>query len=121
MIPSNANNPNSNGAAELVGGIAYIAVDTPGGLIVPSIKHADQLSLRGVAATTGVALKVRREWRQATQPLIHVHREAIARQLAVVGNVDAKLDLFVNDVDDAVADVNRQSSLVVRLARGARR
>jgi 2-oxoglutarate dehydrogenase E2 component (dihydrolipoamide succinyltransferase) len=28
-----------------------IAVDTPGGLIVPSIKHADQLSLRGVAAT----------------------------------------------------------------------
>ncbi len=27
-----------------------IAVDTPGGLIVPSIKHADQLSLRGVAA-----------------------------------------------------------------------
>jgi 2-oxoglutarate dehydrogenase E2 component (dihydrolipoamide succinyltransferase) len=28
-----------------------IAVDTPGGLIVPSIKHADQLSLRGVAST----------------------------------------------------------------------
>ncbi len=28
-----------------------VAVDTPGGLIVPSIKHADQLSLRGVAAT----------------------------------------------------------------------
>jgi 2-oxoglutarate dehydrogenase E2 component (dihydrolipoamide succinyltransferase) len=28
-----------------------IAVDTPGGLIVPSIKHADQLSLRGVAGT----------------------------------------------------------------------
>ena len=28
-----------------------IAVDTPGGLIVPSIKHADQLSLRGVAAS----------------------------------------------------------------------
>jgi 2-oxoglutarate dehydrogenase E2 component (dihydrolipoamide succinyltransferase) len=28
-----------------------IAVDTPGGLIVPSIKHADQLSLRGIAAT----------------------------------------------------------------------
>jgi 2-oxoglutarate dehydrogenase E2 component (dihydrolipoamide succinyltransferase) len=27
-----------------------IAVDTPGGLIVPSIKHADQLSLRGIAA-----------------------------------------------------------------------
>ena len=27
-----------------------VAVDTPGGLIVPSIKHADQLSLRGVAA-----------------------------------------------------------------------
>lgn len=27
-----------------------IAVDTPGGLLVPSIKHADQLSLRGVAA-----------------------------------------------------------------------
>ena len=27
-----------------------IAVDTPGGLIVPGIKHADQLSLRGVAA-----------------------------------------------------------------------
>jgi 2-oxoglutarate dehydrogenase E2 component (dihydrolipoamide succinyltransferase) len=27
-----------------------IAVDTTGGLIVPSIKHADQLSLRGVAA-----------------------------------------------------------------------
>jgi 2-oxoglutarate dehydrogenase E2 component (dihydrolipoamide succinyltransferase) len=27
-----------------------IAVDTAGGLIVPSIKHADQLSLRGVAA-----------------------------------------------------------------------
>jgi 2-oxoglutarate dehydrogenase E2 component (dihydrolipoamide succinyltransferase) len=28
-----------------------IAVDTPGGLIVPSIKHADQLSLRGIAST----------------------------------------------------------------------
>jgi 2-oxoglutarate dehydrogenase E2 component (dihydrolipoamide succinyltransferase) len=28
-----------------------IAVDTPGGLIVPSIKHADQLSLRGVASS----------------------------------------------------------------------
>ena len=27
-----------------------VAVETPGGLIVPSIKHADQLSLRGVAA-----------------------------------------------------------------------
>jgi 2-oxoglutarate dehydrogenase E2 component (dihydrolipoamide succinyltransferase) len=27
-----------------------VAVDTPGGLIVPSIKHADQLSLRGIAA-----------------------------------------------------------------------
>jgi len=27
-----------------------VAVDTPGGLIVPSIKHADQLSLRGMAA-----------------------------------------------------------------------
>lgn len=27
-----------------------VAVDTPAGLIVPSIKHADQLSLRGVAA-----------------------------------------------------------------------
>jgi 2-oxoglutarate dehydrogenase E2 component (dihydrolipoamide succinyltransferase) len=27
-----------------------VAVDTPGGLIVPSIKHADQLSLRGLAA-----------------------------------------------------------------------
>ncbi len=27
-----------------------IAVETPGGLIVPSIKHADQLSLRGIAA-----------------------------------------------------------------------
>ena len=27
-----------------------IAVDTPGGLIVPSIKHADQLSLRGIAS-----------------------------------------------------------------------
>lgn len=26
-----------------------IAVDTPGGLIVPSIKHADELSLRGIA------------------------------------------------------------------------
>lgn len=26
-----------------------VAVDTPGGLIVPSIKHADELSLRGVA------------------------------------------------------------------------
>lgn len=26
-----------------------IAVDTPGGLVVPSIKHADQLSLRGLA------------------------------------------------------------------------
>jgi 2-oxoglutarate dehydrogenase E2 component (dihydrolipoamide succinyltransferase) len=28
-----------------------VAVDTPGGLIVPSIKHADQLSLRGIAAS----------------------------------------------------------------------
>jgi 2-oxoglutarate dehydrogenase E2 component (dihydrolipoamide succinyltransferase) len=27
-----------------------IAVDTPGGLVVPSIKHADQLSLRGIAS-----------------------------------------------------------------------
>jgi 2-oxoglutarate dehydrogenase E2 component (dihydrolipoamide succinyltransferase) len=27
-----------------------VAVDTPAGLIVPSIKHADQLSLRGIAA-----------------------------------------------------------------------
>ncbi|UQA55066.1 dihydrolipoamide acetyltransferase family protein [Polyangium aurulentum] len=27
-----------------------VAVDTPGGLIVPSIKHADQLSLRGLAS-----------------------------------------------------------------------
>jgi 2-oxoglutarate dehydrogenase E2 component (dihydrolipoamide succinyltransferase) len=27
-----------------------VAVDTPGGLIVPSIKHADQLSLRGIAS-----------------------------------------------------------------------
>jgi hypothetical protein len=27
-----------------------VAVDTSGGLIVPSIKHADQLSLRGIAA-----------------------------------------------------------------------
>lgn len=27
-----------------------VAVDAPGGLIVPSIKHADQLSLRGVAS-----------------------------------------------------------------------
>ncbi|MDI1477724.1 dihydrolipoamide acetyltransferase family protein [Polyangium sp. y55x31] len=27
-----------------------VAVETPGGLLVPSIKHADQLSLRGVAA-----------------------------------------------------------------------
>jgi 2-oxoglutarate dehydrogenase E2 component (dihydrolipoamide succinyltransferase) len=27
-----------------------VAVDAPGGLIVPSIKHADQLSLRGIAA-----------------------------------------------------------------------
>ncbi|WP_438023832.1 dihydrolipoamide acetyltransferase family protein [Sorangium sp. So ce233] len=26
-----------------------VAVDTPGGLIVPSIKHADELSLRGIA------------------------------------------------------------------------
>ena len=27
-----------------------IAVETPGGLVVPSIKHADQLSLRGIAS-----------------------------------------------------------------------
>ncbi len=27
-----------------------VAVDTPGGLLVPSIKHADQLSLRGIAS-----------------------------------------------------------------------
>ncbi|MRG91922.1 dihydrolipoamide acetyltransferase family protein [Polyangium spumosum] len=27
-----------------------VAVETPGGLLVPSIKHADQLSLRGIAA-----------------------------------------------------------------------
>ncbi len=28
-----------------------VAVETPGGLVVPSVKHADQLSLRGLAAT----------------------------------------------------------------------
>jgi 2-oxoglutarate dehydrogenase E2 component (dihydrolipoamide succinyltransferase) len=28
-----------------------VAVETPGGLVVPSIKHADQLSLRGIAAS----------------------------------------------------------------------
>jgi 2-oxoglutarate dehydrogenase E2 component (dihydrolipoamide succinyltransferase) len=28
-----------------------VAVETPGGLIVPSIKHGDQLSLRGIAAS----------------------------------------------------------------------
>lgn len=28
-----------------------VAVETPGGLVVPSIKHADQLSLRGIASS----------------------------------------------------------------------
>ncbi len=37
-----------------------IAVDTPGGLIVPSIKNADQLSLRGLAAQIDtLAIKAR--------------------------------------------------------------
>lgn len=37
-----------------------IAVDTPGGLIVPSIKNADQLSLRGLAAQIDtMAIKAR--------------------------------------------------------------
>ncbi len=37
-----------------------IAVDTPGGLIVPSIKNADQLSLRGLAAQIdAMAIKAR--------------------------------------------------------------
>src|SRR5262249_11796593 len=37
-----------------------IAVDTPGGLLVPSIKQADQLSLRGIAsAIDALALRAR--------------------------------------------------------------
>ncbi len=49
-------NPNLN-ARVLEGSFAVlrdinlgVAVDTPTGLVVPSIKHADQLSLRGIAA-----------------------------------------------------------------------